>query len=427
MTEQSRFLNLLDVVSLDFLKDLLNRFTEATGVKTLITDNLGKPVTWPDCRHGLFCEFCAQMRANSATNIECEKSDAFGGISAFHAQQAFIYRCPIDFVEVSVPIIINSQYLGSIMMGQIRVEEEEHNSLPRNLAPNIELHCNPELKEIYERTIKSLPLVPLNKLRAYANMLHSVANYIAEISVNTFLKDANSQLNVQIRHNEDHRKELERNLKQRELYNIEMQLKPNYLFNVLNTINNLVLLENPQRASEVISSLSNLMRYNLRNTGQFSTVGEEFESIQNYLTIERLSSNNNISVQTKVDPDCLDALIPPFSMQPLVENAFTHGLESKFEGGLFRLEVVRQGDMIKIVVSDNGRGIPPFKKAQLLALKQSELSNTESFTLINIIKILNHYFENDFSWDVHSFDHQGTTIVINIPYWSKEGGAIPSG
>ncbi len=421
MSTQNHFTNLLDVVSPEFLKDLLNRFTEATDVRTLITDNLGKPLIWSDYPIGLFCPFCAKMREDPERSIECEKSDAFGGISAFHEKLPFIYRCPNDFVEVAVPIIINNQYLGVIMIGQVRVEENEHNTLVKSLLPTIDLDSDPKLKALHESTKRELPLIPLNKLRSLANMLHSIANYIAEISVNSFLKDVNNQLNMRITDEENYKKELENNLKKREVHNIEMNLKPQYLFNVLNTINNLVLLENPQNASEAISALSQLMRYNLRHTDQFSTVAEEFESIQNYLRIKELSSEDTILMQTSIDKDCLDALIPPLCIQPFVENAFTHGLESKLEGGIFNLEISKLGNKIKITVSDNGVGMSSLTKSQLLAFKRSDLSNTASFTLINILKILRHYFQDEFTWDIKSYEGLGTTITIIIPCWPKDG------
>jgi two-component system LytT family sensor kinase len=421
VSDPGRFLNLLDVVSPDFLKDLLNRFTEATGVKTLITDNLGTPLIWPDCP-SLYCNFCAKMRANPETNIECQKSDAFGGISAFHKKLPFIYRCHMDIVEVSVPIIINGQYLGVIMIGQLRVEDESHFDVAKNVSSAVDLNADPELKAVYEETMKELPLVPLDKLRALANMLHSIANYIAQISLNSILKDTNNELNIRIQHEANSKIQLEKNLKQKEVHSMERSLKPQYLFNVLNTINNLILLENPQRASEVISSLSKIMRYNLRHTDQISTVGEELEAIQDYLKIQQLSTEDKITIQTVVSADCMNAIIPPFSIQSFVENAFQHGLKTKLSGGTFYLEVSKLGSKIKIIVSDNGVGMPSITKSQLLALKKSDFSNTASFPLINTIKILNHYFEDEFSWDVNSFENQGTTIEIIIPYWPQDRG-----
>lgn len=427
MAEHNHFLNLLDVVSPDFLQDLLNRFTEATDVKTLITDNLGKPLIWSHCSTNLFSKFCEKMRANPETKIECESCDAFGGISASHRRLPFIYRCHMDFVEVAVPIFINNQYLGIIMIGQVRVEENDHNSIIKSISSTIDLNSDQELKALYESTKNELTLVPLNKLRSLSNMLHSIANYIAEISVNSFLKDANNQLNMRILHEENNKNELEKNLKQMELRNLEMHLKPQFLFNALNTINNLVLLENPQRASEIISSLSKLMRYNLRHADKLSTVGEEFESIKNYLDMKQISLEDKILVTTSIDEYCFDAIIPPFSIQPLVENAFTHGLESKITEGTIYLEISKLGNKIKIVVSDNGVGMSSVQISQLLALKKSEISSTTTFTFISIIKILTHYFEDEFSWDVKSFDNQGTTIIFIIPYWAKEGGVAHCG
>lgn len=423
MADLMRSLNLLDVLSPDFLKDLLNRFSEATDVKTLITDNLGRPLIWSDCNN-LFSKFCSRMRANPETKIECEKCDAFGGISASHRRLPFIYRCHMDLVEVSVPIFINNQYLGAIMIGQVRVEENEHNSLIKNISPAVDLNSDHELKSLYETTKNELPLIPLVKLRAHAKMLHSIANYITEISANSILQDANNQLTMRILQEENEKNELGKNLKEMELRNIQMHLKPQYLFNVLNTINNLVLLENPQRASEVISSLSQLMRYNLRYANQLSTIGEEFESIQDFLKIKNICLEDSITINTSVDETCFNAIIPPFSIQPIVENAFTHGLESKLDEAKVYLEISRFLDKIKITISDNGIGMSSSQLSYFLNLKNSVISNTTSSTLTNIIKILKHYFGEEFSWDIQSSNNQGTTVNFIIPYWPKEGGEI---
>jgi len=427
MVEHNQFSNLLDVVSRDFLQDLLNRFSEATEVRTLITDNLGKPLTWSNCNSNLFSDFCARMRANPETSCECEKCDAFGGISASHRRSPYIYRCHMDFVEVAVPIFINEHFSAVIMIGQLRVEEHEHNSLDKPILPIIDINSDQDLKALYERTKKELPLIPLKKLRSLANMLHSIANYISEISVNSLLKDANNQLNIQFLREQNYKNKLEKNLQKLELHNMEMRLKPQFLFNVLNTINNFVLLENPQRASEVISSLSDLMRYNLRHADQLSTVGEEFKSIQDYLNIKQISTDGRISINTSIDENCFDAIIPPFSIQHLVVNAFIHGLESKTDGGAIYIELSKLGNKIKIIVSDNGVGMPPVLISQLQALKKSELSNTSTNALFSIIKILNHYFNDEFNWNIQSFDNQGTTITIIIPYWPKEEGATHYG
>ena len=424
MSKLINFPSLLELVSPDFLKDLLTRFTEATGVKTLITDNLGKPLIAADCPDGLFCKFCARMRANPKTRIQCEKSDAFAGISAFHNRQPFIYRCPMNFVEVAVPIVINDQFFGVIMIGQLQLEEKEHNAVVKNFSTSIEFEWSQELKALYTARKNEVPLIPLSRLRALANMLHSVANYITEISVNSFLKDVNDQLSMQIQHEEDYKKELKKHLKQSELCNIENHLKPQYLFDVLNTIDNLVLLENPQRASEVISYLSKLMRYTLHRNDQCSTIGEEFESIQDYLKIRALSSEDNILIQTTVDKDYFNAIIPSFAIQALVENAFTHGLASKLDGGSFYLEISNRENKINIIVSDNGVGMPSLTKSQLVALTKSSFSNSAPFTLVNIIKVLNYYFGDEFSWDINSSENQGTTITFMIPYWPKEGGLV---
>jgi len=413
------FNNLLDVVPPEFLRNLLTQFSEATGVKTLIADYQGRPLIWPDIPARL-CAFCSAVRDDPYLNKECEKNDAFAGITASQTEMPLIYRCYMGRIEVAVPIIVNSQYLGVVMIGQFRIEDDEHEQIDQLLPSKVNLDERPDLLELY--VCKEQTVLPLTRLKALVNMLHTIANYIAEISVNSHLQESNSQLNMRILQEENKKNELEKNLKQLELQNMQKHLNPHFLFNTLNTINNLVLLEDPQQASEIISSLSKILRRSLYTNDQLTDLADEYEAIQNYMAIQQISLNNHIQMKTSIDEACLDATIPPFSLQPLVENSIRHGLESSKMCGTIALDIEKSGSKVKIVISDDGIGMPTQVVAKILKLKKNGPSAVSGSTLVNIIKILNHYFENEFTWDVKSSENKGTTIIFLIPYWPKERG-----
>jgi len=134
-----------------------------------------------------------------------------------------------------------------------------------------------------------------------------------------------------------------------------MQLNPHFLFNTLNSIASLVH-EQP-RAEEMIEALSDLLRLALdASARQEVTLREELHFLDRYLLIEQIRFGERLRVEKQIDVSALDALVPILILQPLVENAVKHGIESQLAPGVIRVTAERAGKALILLVKDEGRG-----------------------------------------------------------------------
>src|SRR5215831_7998350 len=150
--------------------------------------------------------------------------------------------------------------------------------------------------------------------------------------------------------------ELESLLVQARLEALRMQLNPHFLFNTLNSIASLVH-DDPATAEEMIEALSELLRLALYKADrQEATLRDELHFLDHYLLIERARFGERLRLEQEIEVSALDAVVPTLILQPLVENAVKHGIESQLAPGVIRIAAERTGDALRLEVADNGRG-----------------------------------------------------------------------
>lgn len=141
-------------------------------------------------------------------------------------------------------------------------------------------------------------------------------------------------------------------LKEAELNNLRKQLSPHFLFNTLNNIRSLILIDQ-EKARDALLDVSDMLRYALSYQNKHSvTVEEEMEIVQGYINLNQIHLGDNAQFDLKVDDDLLNLTIPPMSIQLLVENAIKHG--SLNQGGKVSILVGKSTRGSKIEVSNPG-------------------------------------------------------------------------
>ena len=142
-------------------------------------------------------------------------------------------------------------------------------------------------------------------------------------------------------------------LSQSEIKLLHAQVNPHFLFNALNTISAIVRRE-PDRARELILSLSRFFRINLKQNTALVSLKQEIEHVNAYLSIEKARFAERLSVQIACDDATLPVLIPSFTLQPLVENAVKHGIAQQLDGGTITISARLTSDnQVCVVVEDN--------------------------------------------------------------------------
>ena len=114
--------------------------------------------------------------------------------------------------------------------------------------------------------------------------------------------------------------------KEAELFKLRQQLHPHFLFNSLNSINALIGKE-PKQARMMLQQLSEFLRHTLKKEdNDLITIQEELDDLRIYLSIEQVRFGHRLTIEESIHADCLEAKIPPYLLQPLVENAIKYGL-----------------------------------------------------------------------------------------------------
>jgi len=152
--------------------------------------------------------------------------------------------------------------------------------------------------------------------------------------------------------------ELEKEVLRAHLTALQMQLRPHFLFNALNSVVSLIRSQQGAQAIRALTRLADLLRFVLKRDGaQLVRLREEMELVDRYLRVEQTRFENRLETKLHVDPELLDALVPSLVLQPLVENAVHHGIDTTQSVGRVDVEVKRDADMLRILVRNSGAAL----------------------------------------------------------------------
>lgn len=193
------------------------------------------------------------------------------------------------------------------------------------------------------------------------------------------------------------------------LSSLQAQMHPHFLFNTLNTVATLVTTDS-KAAVEVLSHLGELLRRAAISDGShFTTVKEEFSLIQKYATIMQYRFGDRVSINIHCDPQLDQTLIPLLTLQPLIENAYQHGVGPRSSGGKIDVEGVLSDHTVLITVCDDGLG------KDAIASKEGQ-----GMALNNIRDRLHHLYDGKGSLTTEFRENGGYCATIAFPFEKEE-------
>ncbi|WP_239618110.1 cache domain-containing sensor histidine kinase [Cohnella mopanensis] len=201
-------------------------------------------------------------------------------------------------------------------------------------------------------------------------------------------------------------------LKEREaeLRSLQAQIKPHFLYNTLDSIYWMSLLEDKADIAQMALSLSESFKLSLNKGRETIPVFKELKHIEHYMIIQNLRYDNRFLYVEDVSEDIMQFEMMKLLLQPLVENAIYHGLEPKVGPGTIRLTGRKDGDFLVFTVLDDGVGM-------------ADLSRTEQgYGMQNVRERLRLYYGPNSSFVVESSPDEGTTIELRFPYNERKEG-----
>lgn len=192
---------------------------------------------------------------------------------------------------------------------------------------------------------------------------------------------------------------------------LQAQINPHFLYNTLNSINWMIRAKRNDEAAEMTVALGTILR-SAMSKQQFSTLAEELENLKKYITIQKYRYQKRAVFEVNADFSA-SCLIPHMTLQPLVENAITHGVDRMLTECTITVTVREEPEKIWMQVSDNGPG-----------MTQEELEAVRTFTmkpkghgigLKNIYERLKMAFDQEAEFEIASAPGEGTVVTIKIP------------
>jgi signal transduction histidine kinase len=204
--------------------------------------------------------------------------------------------------------------------------------------------------------------------------------------------------------------ELHAQLAEARLAALRTQLDPHFLFNTLHAVSTLVERD-PRGVRRMIARLSELLRSSLEEGDEQEVpLEQELAFLKGYLEIMEIRFQGRLAVDTQVDPNALEALVPTLVLQPLVENAVKHGV-SKVSGiGRIEIRARRDEDRVVLTVRDNGPGLDGDDAGQ---------PGDEGVGLTNTRARLEQLYGGDQSLTLRPADGGGVVAQVTLPYHTR--------
>lgn len=201
---------------------------------------------------------------------------------------------------------------------------------------------------------------------------------------------------------------------------LQSQINPHFLYNTLDSIKWLAVFQNVENISDMVTSLINLLKYNISRNSKIVQLTDEITCIKDYIEIQKFRFGDEFKLVYEIEPGSEKMYVLKFILQPLVENAISHGFDSIDYIGIITVRSKFIGDKLVLEIADNGKGLDEkdeeFPKSSLSGKKTMHTS----IGIQNVRDRIRLYFGEAGSLEMLNNPDKGTTVRITLPVIQKE-------
>ena len=215
--------------------------------------------------------------------------------------------------------------------------------------------------------------------------------------------------------------QLELSQKDANMRALQAQINPHFMYNTLEFLRMYAVMENQNELADIIYEFSSLLRNNISDERE-TTLKQEVEFCRKYSYLCMVRYPKSIAYGFKIDPELEEMRIPKFTLQPLVENYFAHGVDHRRTDNVISIKALKKEGYVEILVTDNGRGMPAEKLAEIqdkLAQRTFEhivdySGKRQSIGIVNVHERFVLYFGDRYDISVESVEKEGVRYQITI-------------
>ncbi|AEH47882.1 PocR ligand-binding domain-containing protein [Parageobacillus thermoglucosidasius] len=402
-------MKLEEIIDIEFLQKVQDAFAKATGLAAITVDYRGNPIT----KYSNFSKFCNIVRKDPNLMAQCFKCDAFGGLEAARIGHFYVYHCHCGLVDFAVPIIVQGQYLGSMLVGQARMDEKDNEKLDYIVKESPDWKENHELIKEYEK----IPIISYEKITAAAEMMFYVINHIFEREIMKYVHEELHKKNQQLINQMKVSAELEKALLNKQIQSLHLLLNPYFLFNTMNTLTCLSIIEEAPKTQEAILTLFEMLKYIITNNQNLVQLKEELAFIEKYLLLQKLRFNDRLRVMIDIPKEFESITIPPFLLQAIIDNAVIHGIEPKDGNGNISVKGYSLSRDYVFVVSDDGVGMAKEKMDRIFEdnSKNNGGKWLKGMGLNYVNSVLISLYGDEYKLSISQNSQGGITVRMRIP------------
>jgi two-component system sensor histidine kinase YesM len=201
-----------------------------------------------------------------------------------------------------------------------------------------------------------------------------------------------------------------------ELRQLQSQIRPHFLSNCFFTLYRMAKLESSERITRFSKLLGDYFRYISRTDCDETDLASELEHSRTYIEIQKVRFEDRIQVTfPELPPGCRELRVPRLIMQPVIENAYHHGLEDRLEGGRLTIGFRQEGSRLLVVIEDNGKGLTDGQLAELRSRLEGADQGADGIGLSNVHRRLRIKFGAASGLALSHGAHGGLRVEMNIP------------
>ncbi|SUB75539.1 PocR ligand-binding domain-containing protein [Peptoniphilus indolicus] len=400
-TENIKDLDIISIFGKDYLEQLQRIISDVTGLAIVIVDYKGEPVT----SMTNFSKKCKKLRKHKMAEMICKLSDASGAIRAAVTHKTSIYFCPFGRLEVAIPIVIKGHYLGAFLGGQVccndapdNVYKMEEFLLEQSVLDEIrDLEYEEDRVYSYSEFVSVVKLIEFIILEIIKKEL--ISGY-HENKNKSKIRELENKLEIMIKKNN----EIDSKLKI-----VTNTVNKFFILKVIDSISNLLLIEDRTILSEYISYLNEYLNYALDDSPK--TIYKTIKAIESYFEIRKIEYGERLNYRIEVNEEVQNFIMPYRILIPYMYKLSVIGLSLGNKNYNISLDINKDGEDIKIVIKDN-RSINDDKNVVVNGERKDISILDEHLKYLNekmIIEFGKQYSTN------YSESSNGTTVCIKFP------------